>query len=468
MRRPKKPDPMVKPKKRATKPIPSNGMNGVHPNGVAAPPHGLRQGMPHNAAKPLPTTQARPSPPSLSSLAHLEGTDVHESGFSSAPLAPYTDYPIVTTKRALMEGLRHHVLRFASKKLVDPTDEHEFLRPVRLHRRDPRLDLGSTGVKGEDENEEERDEREKREKAKEEREKQKEADAAMIAPSADKPVQKKTPFGKRIQPVYSNNQTEFQKAQSKVKYEETLPWHLEDDENKSVWVGNYEQALSGSYAALAQGPDGAFRVIPLEKWYRFTPKNKFKALTIEEAEKMMGRKAKKDKWTIEAEAQEKVKQEYAQARKEARGLFTGKISNLDRGTGRPNIKTEAGQVDDLDFEEDRFADDEETPFMEGALDTEEKDAENKIKREQLEANVFDMRDEQDYDMEEKEQQRAKRMLKETGRKVKKAIVKREKNFTYDGDSDADPYSSKVRSSLSMMFIPLTVNRVSLKTQKRKC
>ena len=461
---------MVKPNRRAPKPVPSNGINGVQSIAVAMPPCGLGQGMPQNVGKPLPATQARPSPPSLSSLAHLEGTDVRESGFSSVPLAPYTDYPLVTTKRALMEGLRHHVLRFASRKHVDPTDEKEFLRPVRLHRRDPRLNPGDTGIKGEDDNEEERDEREKREKAKEEREKQKEADAAMIAPSADKPVQKKTPFGKRVQPVYSNNQTEFQKAQSKVKYEETLPWHLEDDENKSVWVGNYEQALSGSYATLALGSDGVFRMIPLEKWYRFTPKNKFKALTIEEAEKMLGKKAKKDSWTIEAEEQEKLKQEYDRDRKGMRGLFTGKISNLDRGTGRPNIKTEAGQVDDLDFEEDRFADDEETPFMENVLDTEEKDAETKIKREQLEANVFDMRDEQDYDMEEKEQQRAKRMLKETGRKVKRAIVKREKNFTYDnaGDSDEDPYSDKVRSGLSMVFMLLTVNRVSLRTQKRKC
>ena len=452
MRRPKKADPMVRPKRRGPRPNPINGVNGIQLNGVATAPRGPGQSIHQNAGKPTFTTQRRPSPPPTPSLALLEGSDVKASGFSSPTLGPYTDYPLVTTKRAIMEGLRHHVLRFASRKPVDPTDEQQFLRPVRLHRRDPRLNPGDTGIKGEDENDE-----------------QKEADALMIAPSVDKPTQKKTPFGKRVQPVYSNNQTESQKAQSKLKYEETLPWHLEDDENKSVWVGNYEQALSDAYVAFAQGSDGVFRMIPLEKWYRFTPKNKFKALSIEEAEKMMGKKVKKDKWAIEAEAKEKDKKDYDSARRAARGLFTGKIGNLDRGSGRPNIKTESGQVDDLDFEEDRFADDEETPFMEGVVDTEEKEAESKIKREQLEANIFDMRDEQDYDREEKEQQRVKRMLKETGRKVKKTIVKREKNYMYDGDSDPDPYSSLVRCN-HFLFLPilLTVHRASLKTQRLKC
>lgn len=446
MRRPKKADPMVRPKKRVPKPIPNamNSMNGIQLNGATTLPRGPGQNMPQNARKPVPTIQARPSPPPLAALALLEGSDVHASGFSSPPVAPYKDYPLVTTKRALMEGLRHHVLKFNGRKPIDPTDENEFLRPVRLHRRDPRLNPGEDGIKGENETAEEKEEREKREKAKEEKEKQREADAAMIAPSADKPLQKKTPFTKRVQPVYSNNQSEAQKAQSKVKYEETLPWHLEDDENKNAWVGNYEQALSKSYVAFAQGPDGVFRMIPLEKWYRFHPKSKYKALSPEEAEKLMGKWTKKDKIDIEAEEKEKNKREYDRDRKAARGLYTGKIGNLDQGTGRPNVKSEYGEVDDLDFEEDRFADDEETPFMEGVVDTEGKEAESKIKREQLGANVFDMRDEQGYDQEEKEQQRAKKILKETGRKVKKTIVKREKNYMYDGDSDADPYESVVR------------------------
>lgn len=450
IRRPKQADPMVRPKKRGANPKPANGVNGTHPNGVPMLPRRHGQALPQHFGKPAPPP-LRPSPQPRQSLALLEGSDVKTSGFSEDPkrLGPYHDYPLVTTKRALMQGLRHHVLRFASKKPVDLTNEGQFLRPVRLHRRDPRFNPG--GVEGgeEVENEEEKEEREKRERMKEEREKQKEADAMLIAPSVDKPAQRKVPFGKRVQPVYRNNQTEAQKAQSKLKYEETLPWHLEDDENKNVWIGSYEQALSGEYVAFALGPDNKFRMIPIEKWYRFTPKNKFKTLTIEEAEKKMGAKAKKDKWAIAAQEKEKEKREIEDNRSSARGLFFGRIGSASGGSGRPSIKTESENVDDLDFEEDRFADDEEAPIREGVVDAEEKETENKIKREQLEANIFDMRDEKDYDREEKEQQRFNRMMKETGKKVKKTIVKREKNYMYDSGSD-NPYSSSEVSLTCML------------------
>ena len=461
---------MVRPKKRGPRPTAPNHVNGVRPNGVAMAPRGPAQVIAQYPGKPIPPI-VRPSPQPPSSLALLEGSDLKVSGFSDDKIdSNYHDYQLVTTKRALMQGLRHHVLRFNTKRPVDPTDERQFLRPVRLHRRDPRFNPGDA-VNGETvENEEEKEEREKREKAKEEREKLKEADALLIAPSADKPVQRKVPFGKRVQPVYRNNQTEAQKAQSKLKYEETLPWHLEDDENKNVWIGNYEQALSGEYAAFALGPDNKFRMIPIEKWYRFAPKNKFKTLTIEEAEKKMGAKVKKDKWAVEAQEKEREKKEYADHRDKARKLFTGRIGSMGGGLGGPSMKTESDQVDDLDFEEDRFADDEEAPFMEGVVDAEEKETENKIKREQLEANIFDMRDEKDYDREEQEQQRVKRMMKETGKKVKKTIVKREKNYMYDSGSE-NPYSiSDVRliSLLSGKYYELILSRANPRTPRQKC
>ena len=450
MRRPKKADPMVRPKKRGPKPVPSPVVNGVLPNGPTAPPRAPGQIQPQNTGQPKPQVRrpvasTRPNPLLQRSFALLEGSELTSSGFSSpTPIGPYQDFPLVTTKRALKEGLRHHVLRFASKRNIDVTDENQFLRPVRLHRRDPRHDPSAVDPNGE-ENEEEKNEREKREKAREEREKQKEIDAVEIAPSADKPAQRKVPFGKKVQPVYSNNQTQAQKEQSKLKYEETLPWHLEDDENKNIWIGNYEQALSREYAALVQGPDGKFRMIPLEKWYRFTSKNKLKVLDLEEAEKKMLGKSKRDKLDIKDEEAQKARQEEAKNRIWARGrLFGGKTDTLDRGSGRPNIKTDVDQVDDLDFEEDRFADDEEAPFMEGAIDAEEKEVEKRVKKEQLEANVFDMRDEQDYDAEEEEQQELKQMLKQAGKKIRKTMVKREKNFVYEqDDSDRDPFSESV-------------------------
>ena len=95
----------------------------------------------------------------------------------------------------------------------------------------------------------------------------------------------------------------------------------------------------------------------------------------------------------------------------------------------------------MDFEEDRFADDEENPLFEGDAE-DAKDAEQRIKRDQLQANIFNMKDEKAYakaDMIEKRHHDAKKVL---GKKVKRALMKREKNYIYDSDSD-DPYSSHV-------------------------
>lgn len=358
----------------------------------------------------------------------------------------FTDYPLLTTKRALMEGLRHHVARFASRQSVDPTDTENFTRPVRLHRRDPRmLPGGIGGVKEEDEEGLPPEERERISREKAEREAQREADNAQIAPSADKGAsQRKIPFGKKVQTVYRNDQTEEQKARSKLKYEETLPWHLEDFDNKSIWVGSYEEALSGHYVALAQDSDGRFRMIPLEKWYKFNSKNKFKTLSLEEAEKKMGAKPREGAWAKQKQEQKVKDEEEIRNQKWAKGLFVGK-SERRQDDGTTNVKAEYGEVDDLDFEEDRFADDEETPYMETIKDADEKETENRIKQDQLQANLFDLRNEKEYEELSEEERKANEQLKQFGRRVKKTLVKREKNYNYESNSE-NPYSESVCGS----------------------
>ena len=455
MRRPKMADPLVRPnkKKRAIHPTHPNGASVNRSNGNSIHPRGLSQNIPHHLGKPQPSV-ARPSPPPLAVAA---GSGIKSSGFSEKPTEPFTDYPLVTTKRALMEGLRHHVARFTSKQTVDPSDPNEFTRPVRLHRRDPRTAPGGAGgIKEEEDDGLPAEERERRDRERAEKEAQREADTAQIAPSADKGVnQRKIPFGKKVQTVYRNDQTEEKKAQSKLRYEESLPWHLEDFDNKSIWVGNYEHALSGHYAALSYGEDGAFRIIPLEKWYKFTPKHKFKAFTLEEAEKKMDAKIKEGRWAVEShERQERAAREDRNI-KMARGLFVGKTGSIDQGGDEPNIKSEYGEVDDLDFEEDRFADDEETPFMDSVKDAEEKETEARIKQDQLQANTFDMRDEKEADRQEEEEQKVNEELKKFGKRVKKTIVKREKNYIYESDSGQDPYTESVH--LSDYSFPMCTN-----------
>lgn len=433
----------MKPNKKKRAP-PSNQPNGTTTDGPRKSSLLSRvnlQGIPHHLGKaPLAGPQA-----SDPSFVLRSGSGVTSSGFSESLTQPYTDYPLVTTKRALMEGLRHHVARFASTKPVDPSDSNEFTRPVRLHRRDPRLaPSGAGGVKEEEEDGLPAEERERRDRERAEKAAQREADAAQIAPSADKGVnQRKIPFGKKVQTVYRNDQNEAKKAQSRLRYEEALPWHLEDFDNKSIWVGNYEDGLSGHYAALSHGEDGVFRMIPLEKWYKFTPKNKFKSFTIDEAEKKMGAQVKQERWALDAQQRQEKAAKEERNKMIASGLFVGRTESKKPDGDEPNFKSEFGEVDDLDFEEDRFADDEETPFIENTKDTEEKETEARIKQDQLQANIFELRDEKEADEQEAGEQKLNEESKKFRKKVKKTIVKQEKNYIYDSDSNPDPYTESV-------------------------
>jgi len=76
-----------------------------------------------------------------------------------------------------------------------------------------------------------------------------------------------------------------------------------------------------------------------------------------------------------------------------------------------------------------------------------------MKREQLSANIFDIRNEKDFEKEELERRKLEIARKAHGKKVKKALKSREKNFAYDdSDSDKNPYASSV--CLQLIFLPL--------------
>ncbi|OJJ45533.1 hypothetical protein ASPZODRAFT_120017 [Penicilliopsis zonata CBS 506.65] len=366
------------------------------------------------------------------------------NGFSGPLLSEtYVDYPLVTTKRALREGLKFHIARFSSKKPVDPREESQFTRPVRLQRRDPRTKYGENEA-GKAANREfnsdgnpitddaEIDELEARKAA---REKERAENLAQIAPSVGT-SQKRTNVAKqKTQQVSKIDLTPEEIAKARIKYEEALPWHLEDFDNKNIWVGNYEAALSETHAVFVLDGSGKMRMIPVEKWYKFNAKSQFKALTIEEAEKFMSKKIKDPRWFMEKQqemAEQKELEQYARQRK----VYAGKQGAPGGGEGL--------EADDMDFEEDRFADDEEHDdlFHE---DEDAKAAEKRIKEDQLKANVFDLKQEKEYEEEELREKREKEARRVLGKKVRKALQKREKNFDYSSGSDFNPYSDEESS-----------------------
>ncbi|KAI5782772.1 hypothetical protein EDC01DRAFT_228174 [Geopyxis carbonaria] len=386
-------------------------------------------------ARPL---ESRPTPPQPLNIPNTsQATEVPEEEWQT--------FKLTTTKSSILRGLRHNVMRLQSKKAIDPTDPEQFTRPVRLHRRDPAAPLqGGQSVQAASTDAAEDVNMDPEERAKEEAEKaQKEADRAAtlekIAPYGGAQRQKQNAFKKKTQQVFKQNMTE-----KKLRYEEMIPWFIEDFDNKNTWQGQLESQLShGSYAILAL--DGSnFRMIPIDKWYKFVEKNKFQVMNIEEAELALKKTSKAPRWMMKLIGQDekdKAKKERAENMKAfTRGL------NLRRGGRLDHVlpKSETADADELDFDDDRFADDEEAPVMEGE-EQENKEIEQRIKKEQLSANSFNLRDEKDYEAEEREREKVEKARK-NNRSYKKYLMRREGNFTYEEDSDGNPYGSSSEES----------------------
>ncbi|RPB01238.1 hypothetical protein L873DRAFT_1735403 [Choiromyces venosus 120613-1] len=388
------------------------------------------------ANRPKPATPT-PTPPSAAAPAKTAASTAPSSSRAGGTIpaedeGEWHEFKLTTTKASLLKGLRHHVMRMQSKREIDPTDPSQFTRPVRLHRRDPRAPLqgakeeaaanqlaaankaAEAGGKVKDEVEQ----------AKKDAEKQ--ANLDKIAPFGGAQKQKQKVFHKKTQQVFKSND-----AEKKLRYEEFFPWFIEDFDNKNTWQGQLESSLSKGVFAMFVLEEGAFRMVPIEKWYKFQEKNRFPTMTSEEAELEMKKNARPPRWlmkrTEEKESKQRELEENARANKT---LFTRKGDRL---------KGEADN-DDLDFEDDQFADDEETPIMEGE-EQENKEIEKRIKKEQLSANFFDARDERDWEKEELERKKLEEVRRKHGKKVRKALMTREGNFTYESDSDENPYDS---------------------------
>ena len=376
-------------------------------------------------------------------------TGAPTSAFTTAKPGTYTDYPLFISKRALVESLRTHVARFHSKSDVDPSNQAEWTRPVRLHRRDPTAPVpGSKTEQLDAKDVQIEEERQKQDMIRAQREAQRVAAMAEIAPSVANPNSKRGIAGKKkITQVFAKDETEAQRARSQLKYEEALPWLIEDFDNRQTWAGSYEAALSGTYAQFVF--DGSkFSVTPVEKWYKFTQKRAFKAKTEEEYKAEVLRREMRNRmdWQDREDQEQKAKEEEAVNRKKASRLYDGLDHGRERGAmGAGAQKKDKEDANELDFDED-MADDEEDPLFEGEND-DTKETQKKIKKDQLQANIFDMKDEKSYDKAERKEKVEQDERRAEGKRTRKNLMRREGNFIYESDSDDHPYSEEVRSSL---------------------
>jgi transcription initiation factor TFIIF subunit alpha len=351
---------------------------------------------------------------------------------------------VYTTPRALLEGLRNHVARLQSKSDVDVTDENVFTRPVKLHRRDPNAKPTQLAVPDADvEMRTETDDKEKdrNDAIRAERQRIREETAKMIAPSATK---KKPTIGKKKIEFNRGIETAEDEKRRTLRYEEALPWHLEDFDNKHTWVGTYEATLSDSHIMLV-ADDDHFRVVPVEKWYRFREKPRFKQLTADQVEALMAKRTKEPRWLLQhQERDEKAKQAKRASEKTAM-LFKRKgeeDDTKDELYGLGNAGGE-GDQDDIDFNADDLFDDDDdnNPFEED--EEEQKEARQRIKKEQLNANIFDMADEKEVEEEEERQEKLAQLQRELEKGTRKTLVRQEHNFVYDESDEDNPYTSEV-------------------------
>lgn len=385
----------------------------------------------------------------------LEELRKQYGGWSEPPPEyPFSDIPIMTTKKALLEGIRYHLMKLTSVrtdgKPIDPTDQDEFARPVTLHRRDARLPPPGRAVKQElperipiDEQE-----RERLAQIKAEKEAQRAINQAKIAPVAKEVVPKKPKKQKEERTTFNRGpRTAAAKKESDLRYEEALPWHLEDVDGKNVWPGSYVAALSESNVAFMID-QAVFRMIPLEKWYRFTSKPPFQAFTIDQAEEYMNRKVDVGRWVMKDEEKKTGLQDLEATRRMLYGA--GQMIKTESDTFKAASRAEKMEHDEIDMSGDEFQDDDEAPMFERNDDEDTKETKDRIRREQLGANLFGAGDESLVDQELQQQLKEELERQKFGKATRKALIKRDREDIYESDrSEDNPWSSSVSHSHSI-------------------
>ncbi|ODQ80671.1 hypothetical protein BABINDRAFT_160911 [Babjeviella inositovora NRRL Y-12698] len=363
----------------------------------------------------------------------------------------WDEIPLFCCTQEEINETRHHILKFQSKNFVDPVSN--FKLPIRLHRKDPKnlqfqltraeidqrkkmndevakleADLKTRRDGGEDDEGEEgvvANEVDEKKVDKFDRFQKPEVDMSQVAPDGGA----RKPKGKKLFKKQTRQITLMDEGKRKLRYEEYYPWVMEDYDGKNTWVGSYEAGNSDTYVLFVLEND-KFKMIPAEKVYKFTQRNKYATLTLEEAEAKMEQKTNVPRWLM---------------RHMENDTGEGGVANDSRFKRANNkIRTVVGAPtdggsrdsdhDDLDFDEE-FADDEEAPIMDGDME-ENKLSEQRMKKEMLKANTFQDASEEDDD----DDLFGDRQEDKAGKKLRKTLIKAELKV-YETDEEENPYLS---------------------------
>lgn len=401
----------------------------------------------------------------------------------STPTSPskqqeWQTIPLKSCTEEDVKDIRFHIMKFATKQDVNITKD--FTRPVRLHRKDPRNMQFHLTREELDQRKREKQQMEKlkqeekeatakpTEESEEKEEKDKptadaakvapekptlnknQADMSQVAPDGGARKNRKNLFKRKTRQINLMNE-----EKRKLRYEEHYPWVIEDYDGKNVFVGNYEAGSTEQQHVLFVFDKDGFKMIPAEKVYRFTPRNRYATLTLEEAEAKMERNSSVPRWLMKHMEDRSISegtpdQRFRYNSPAANGSV---IANVGNGSAGRRMRTVLGgsgsgndrdsDHDDLDYDEE-FADDEEAPIMDGD-EEENKLSEKKIKKEMLKAAHFDgqLEAEAEDDLDDLFETEKTRKVDKEGKKLRKVLNKRE-GGVYDSDEEDGlmPYLSK--------------------------
>ncbi|KAH9845397.1 transcription initiation factor IIF subunit alpha [Teratosphaeria destructans] len=366
----------------------------------------------------------------------------------------YKEYPIFISKQPGQAGLNYHALRLQVHQkqangqpvVISPWNHKDFQRPLRLFRKlaQEKQDKGEQSDAQPGENDQDR---ERREMQKQARQEEREANQALIAPDGDmgRKQAKKKPQ-KKVQDVYRNEMDIEQQKKSRLRYEEARPWHLEDFEGKSKWVGSYEEPLSYNHALFQLSEDG-FEMVPVQKWYRMVRSDRLKLLDSERIERIMQSKAKIPRWLMRDTLEPKVDADGVMIR--PRRL---KKADSDEDEQKPAVKNEfSADVDEIDFEYGgEFQDDDEGLLFGDQEEADAKELERRLHQEMRQANLPDSaiknEENEDYDKEEQKEREKAAEERRKQKKLRRRLKKREMRHEYESDSnDEDRYAESSES-----------------------
>ncbi|KAJ2502991.1 transcription factor IIF subunit tfg1 [Coemansia sp. RSA 1972] len=340
-----------------------------------------------------------------------------------------TDYTLMSSTRTRT----HNVMRFLSPTSVDLTT---FTPPVKMRRRN-RDYFRLKNKKRNEERGQSTDLVEETVDAEPEIDTRPKADMNLIADVGGARRNKRNLFKKKTKQVYFADE-----EKRRLDIEEARPWVLEDDDESQVWTGDLEGGQNASAYVLFVLADDGFRVVPVDRWYKFAPKLKYRTMTLDEAEEELTRMqkshAKRDLWIMRRNNEPEPEADVAPAPAplvEYEANVFGSDSDHDSDAGakkkKKQVSNKHGAADEIEFEME-FDDDEELGDVRFEFNEEEAGQERG-------PTAFYAESDDDIDEEEPVEKGKE------AKALRKLVRKRENGVEYVSDREENPYLSDEES-----------------------